>query len=146
MIGGGGMGHSAGALSGVPGHMTHSGTAAFDVLVVEDNLTLLDQLAQALRDEGFTVATAANGVEALDILRHTHVRLMVLDLMLPLMSGRELTQVVRTTPMLADLPIVMITAVGNVHVAPPGPVYLKPLRRDSFVHAVRLHMERATAG
>jgi CheY-like chemotaxis protein len=114
----------------------------FHVLLVEDHLALSDQLALALREEGWTVATASNGVEALEVLKSCDVELMVLDLMLPLMSGMELTDVVRSTPELSSLPIIMITAVGNVDRAPPGPVYLKPLRRDSFVHAVRLHLAR----
>jgi DNA-binding response OmpR family regulator len=117
-----------------------------DVLVVEDDRTMREQLALALTDEGYTVATAENGAQAWETLRRCEVRLMVLDLMLPVMSGRELTHVVRATPELADLPIVMITAVGNVHVAPPGPVYLKPIHRESFLRAVRLHIERGRQG
>lgn len=114
----------------------------FDVLVVEDDRVMREQLALALADEGYSVTTAENGADALNTLRRVQVRLVVLDLMLPVMSGREVTQAIRTTPDLSDIPIVMITAVGNVHIAPPGPVYLKPIHRESFLRAVRLHIDR----
>jgi CheY-like chemotaxis protein len=131
------------ALSVVPNRVPTQLPSRLDVLVVEDDAAMREQLALALTDDGFTVATATNGLEALDILRASQIRLIVLDLMLPVMSGRELTQVVRATPELAPIPIVMVTAVGNVHVAPPGPVYLKPIHRESFLRAVRLHIERS---
>jgi DNA-binding response OmpR family regulator len=115
----------------------------FDVLVVEDDRALRDQLVLALTDEGFTVGTAGDGHEALRLLTTTQVELVVLDLMLPGMSGRELATQMRATPALADVPLLMITGVGNVDQAPPGPVYVKPLRRESFLRAVRLHLERA---
>lgn len=102
-----------------------------------------EQLALALDDEGFSVATAEHGAEALRLLREAGVRLIVLDLMLPVMNGRELCHALKADPQLAEVPIVMITAVKNVHLAPPGPVYLKPIHRESFVRAVKLHMQRA---
>lgn len=114
----------------------------YDVLVVEDDVVMRDQLALALADEGYVVATAGDGAAALDLIRRADVGLVLLDLMLPVMSGRELSGVLRDTPELAEIPVVMVTAVNNVHVAPPGPVYLKPIRRDSLLRAVRLHLNR----
>lgn len=131
------------ALSVVPRRTPSPSADRFDVLVVEDDRVLREQLALALTDEGYSVATVEHGGQALEILRKAEVRLILLDLMLPVMNGRELAHVVRSTPELSDIPIVMITAVGNVHFAPPGPVYLKPLHRDSLLRAVRLHIERA---
>jgi CheY-like chemotaxis protein len=115
---------------------------SFDVLVVEDDRALREQIALALRDEGLAVATAADGMEALATLRSSVVRLVVLDLMLPTLSGRELAKVMHEDPDLADVPIVTVTAVNNVHLAPPGPVYVKPVRRDALLRAVRLHLAR----
>lgn len=114
----------------------------YDVLLVEDDRALREQLALALTDEGYTVATSENGAEALELLHQADVRLLVLDLMLPVMNGRELTRILQTDAQLASIPIVMITAVNNVHIAPPGPVYLKPLHRTSFLRAVELHIRR----
>lgn len=114
----------------------------YDVLVVEDDGVMREQLALALTDEGFTVTTARDGREALDAVRQNSVSLVVLDLMLPVISGREVAQALKADPMLSEIPVVMVTAVTNVHLAPPGPVYLKPIHRDSFVRAVRLHLRR----
>lgn len=120
-----------------------TGRARYDVLVVEDNRALCDELAFALADEGLNVATAFNGRDALDVLQTAEVGLVVLDLMMPVMSGRELAETMQGSADWAQIPIVFVTAVSNVHHAPPGPVYLKPIRRESFVRAVRLHLARA---
>jgi CheY-like chemotaxis protein len=129
----------------LPGGTPRSRTKTrFDVLVVEDEPTMREQLALALQDEGYSVTTAANGAAALELLGDADVRLVVLDLMLPVMNGREFCRALREDARLSDLPVVMITAVKNVHMAPPGPVYLKPIHRESFLRAVKLHMQRAT--
>ncbi len=80
------------------------------ILVVDDEPDLVELLRVNLRQAGFEVSTAATGREALDALRRSVPDLVVLDLMLPDLSGTELCRRVRESPELAHLPILMLTA------------------------------------
>ncbi|HEX8025977.1 MAG TPA: response regulator transcription factor [Candidatus Limnocylindrales bacterium] len=80
------------------------------ILVVEDEPTLRETLAEALETEGFRVATAADGAAALVLFRAEPPDLGVLDLMLPELSGLEVTRVIRAE---SHVPIVMLTARGS---------------------------------
>ncbi len=80
------------------------------VLVVDDEPDLLELVRVNLRQAGFEVKTAGSGREALEALRREVPDLMVLDLMLPDLSGTELCRRVRENPELSHLPILMLTA------------------------------------
>src|SRR5262249_4788770 len=60
-----------------------------DVLVVDDDPYIVEALAELLRDEGYVVQTAANGLEALEQLRRACPDVILLDLMMPVMDGWE---------------------------------------------------------
>lgn len=77
------------------------------ILVVDDEPTLRETVAEALEIEGFTVLTAADGRAALLRFRETPPDLVVLDLMLPELSGVEVCRIVRAE---SDVPILMLTA------------------------------------
>jgi DNA-binding response OmpR family regulator len=77
------------------------------VLVVEDEDTLRDELAYQLEQEGYRVVQAADGAQALDRFRAERPDLVLLDLMLPELSGIEFTRIVRRE---SDVPILMLTA------------------------------------
>src|SRR5207302_511419 len=66
-----------------------------DVLVVEDNPPLRQTVATALASEGYEVLSAADGVDALGVLEHTDPWLLILDIQLPRMDGRELVREIR---------------------------------------------------
>jgi DNA-binding response OmpR family regulator len=78
-----------------------------NILVVEDDPAILDTVAYNLRREGHTVVTAADGVTGLRLARESDLDLIVLDLMLPKMSGLDVARVVRTE---RPMPILMLTA------------------------------------
>ena len=80
------------------------------ILVVDDEPDLLELVRFNLSQAGFRVETAASGREALEQLRRSPPDLMVLDLMLPDVSGNDICRQVRSDPTLADLPILMLTA------------------------------------
>lgn len=80
----------------------------FRILIVEDNVNLQKLYSAILKAEGYTTLTAGNGAEALDVLQREHVDLMILDVMMPVMNGYELTDVLRQGG--SELPILMITA------------------------------------
>jgi DNA-binding response OmpR family regulator len=80
------------------------------ILVVEDVPLGLAVLRMRLEAEGFEVITARDGVEALDQAREGHPDLMLLDLMLPRLSGERVCQELRADPRTAALPIVVVSA------------------------------------
>jgi len=77
------------------------------ILVVEDEPTLRETLAEALEADGFRVVAAADGREALARFRAERPDLVLLDLMLPELSGIEVCRILRAE---SDVPIVMLTA------------------------------------
>jgi len=77
------------------------------ILVVDDEPILRETLAEALDADGFRVITAADGREALVQFRDHRPELVVLDLMLPELSGIEVCRVIRQE---SDVPILMLTA------------------------------------
>jgi chemosensory pili system protein ChpA (sensor histidine kinase/response regulator) len=80
------------------------------VMVVDDSLTVRKITSRFLQREGYRVSTARDGVEALEMLEDELPAVMLLDIEMPRMDGFEVTQHVRNTPRLADLPIIMITS------------------------------------
>ena len=77
------------------------------ILVVDDEPTLRETLAEALDADGFRVVTAADGREALAQFREHRPELVVLDLMLPELSGIEVCRIIRQE---SGVPILMLTA------------------------------------
>lgn len=83
------------------------------VLVVEDDETLLHNLATNLRGEGFNVITATDGEVGLERIRSEVPDLIVLDIMLKKLDGLTICRMVRHDNSIAHIPIIMITARGN---------------------------------
>jgi two-component system alkaline phosphatase synthesis response regulator PhoP len=86
--------------------MTREGAAA-RILVVEDEESLADTVRYNLEREGYSVAVASDGREALDRFRSESPSLVILDLMLPEMSGLDVCRQIRQ---MSDVPIIMVTA------------------------------------
>jgi len=80
------------------------------ILVVDDEPDLLELVRLNLRQAGYEVVTAETGREALECLRRSQPELLVLDLMLPDLSGTEVCREVRSDPETSSLPIIMLTA------------------------------------
>jgi DNA-binding response OmpR family regulator len=80
------------------------------VLVVEDDRDIADLVARYLRKAGFEVEILASGRDALAALTSRPPDLLVLDLMLPHVSGQEICRIARAQPSTAGLPIIMLTA------------------------------------
>ncbi|MFQ5938650.1 MAG: phosphate regulon transcriptional regulator PhoB [Alphaproteobacteria bacterium] len=83
------------------------------ILVVEDEAALVELLRYNLEEEGFRVSDAADGEAALAALAEDKPDLVVLDLMLPLISGLEICRQLRRRPETRGLPIIMLTARGE---------------------------------
>lgn len=77
------------------------------ILVVDDEPKIVEVVEAYLKKEGFGVLTAMDGEKALSLFRNEVVHLIVLDLMLPKISGEEVCNKIRAT---SDIPIIMLTA------------------------------------
>lgn len=97
------------------GVMTDARTDPGFVLVVDDDYDIREMMETVLGFQGLRVATAANGADALGLLRRSSVRphLIILDLMMPIMNGYEFRQEQLRDPDLADIPVVVVTGFGN---------------------------------
>ena len=85
------------------------------ILIVEDDFDLRDSLQDMLEDEGYHVATAADGAEALAYLRSRPAPgLVLLDWMMPTCDGRQFRTEQLADPALAHIPVVLLTADARV--------------------------------
>ncbi|MBV9894804.1 MAG: response regulator [Chloroflexi bacterium] len=80
------------------------------VLIVDDDPALRDVLSSLLAEDGWRVATAADGEAALAAVAHERPAAMVLDLMMPRIDGFEVLRTLREQPTTRDLPVIVITA------------------------------------
>jgi len=77
------------------------------ILLVEDEAAIADSVAYSMRNEGFEVEIAADGLSALSLYRSFHPDLIILDLMLPKLNGLDLCRAIRKE---SSVPIIMLTA------------------------------------
>jgi PAS domain S-box-containing protein len=80
------------------------------LLAVDDSRTYLEELGERLREEGYDVVLAASGAQALELLAAQPVDCILLDLMMPDMSGEETCRRIKQSPLWRDIPLVMLTA------------------------------------
>jgi chemosensory pili system protein ChpA (sensor histidine kinase/response regulator) len=80
------------------------------VLVVDDSLTVRKITTRLLQREGYKVATAKDGADALEQLRADVPDAILLDIEMPRMDGFEFTRTIKRDPRTAEIPIVMITS------------------------------------
>jgi len=83
------------------------------ILAVDDSETYLQQVADALRVDGYDMVLARSGEEALELLALQSVDCILLDLMMPGIGGRETCLRVKNAPGIRDIPIVMLSAVDD---------------------------------
>jgi DNA-binding response OmpR family regulator len=84
------------------------------VLLVEDEPDVVDLLRFHLRRGGFKVLTAGTGPEGLEAIRQNLPDAVILDIMLPGLSGLEVCRTLKADPALAAIPVLMLTAKGDV--------------------------------
>lgn len=96
------------------GHEGRESARRVSVLVVEDDKDIRDTVLELLEDEGYSVVSAKNGAEALALLRGVLPQLILLDLSLPVMSGKEFRVEQLSDPTLAAIPTVVMTAADRV--------------------------------
>ena len=85
----------------------------YTLLLVEDNESMLAFISERLC-ECFTVETAKNGAEAIEILRSSHVDLIISDIMMPVMNGYQLCKEIKSDLELSHIPVIFLTAKNDI--------------------------------
>lgn len=115
------------------------------VLVVDDEVSIVEALAEILAWEGFEVATAGNGRQALDELAKALPDVVLMDVMMPVMGGVEAARAIEADPRTAHVPVVMMTA-GPLPDGVDGSLAVrKPFELVALLRVLRLALERAPA-
>ena len=86
---------------------------AIDVLIAEDEPSILDSLEFILKRAGMSCASVTDGDLVIDAVRRLQPRAVVLDVMLPRRSGFEILKQLRADAMTTDLPVLILTAKGQ---------------------------------
>ena len=113
------------------------------VLVVEDEANIVESLSFLLRQAGFEVSIANDGADALAMVGQSVPDVVLLDLMLPTMTGYEVLTRLRGSRATADVPVIVLTAKGqdevrDASIANGANLFItKPYGNDEIVAAVR---------
>lgn len=83
------------------------------VMIVDDNPTARETLVAILEGEGYDLQLAKDGLQALEMLKQLQPDLILLDVMMPGMDGFEVCRRIRATPQLAEVPIILLTALDD---------------------------------
>ena len=117
------------------------------MLVVDDEPMVRETLGRMLVDEGYVVDLAVDGESALERVHDVRPDLILLDLMMPGMNGRQFLQALRSEPDYAAVPVLLMTAVHglSVNLATLGAteVLEKPFNVDELLNKVALAVYRA---
>ncbi|HTG01408.1 MAG TPA: response regulator transcription factor [Nitrospirota bacterium] len=120
------------------------------ILVVDDEPDLVALVSYNLTKEGFKVLSAPDAEEALDAIKRGGIDLIILDRMLPGLQGTELCRIIRANPKTAGVPVLMLTARGEVHDKVEGletgadDYMTKPFSPKELIARVRALLRRST--
>jgi two-component system, NtrC family, response regulator HydG len=118
------------------------------VLIVDDERPNLESLGRIFEREGWRVAQASSGVEALEVARRERPSVVVTDLMMPGMSGEALLRALKAVS--PEIEVVLMTAYGTVESAVAAmkegayDFITKPLKRQAVVKSVRQALEKSS--
>jgi len=105
------------------------------VLIVDDEPDVLFLLRTILQRAGHEVTEAPNGAQALERMREGHQEILVTDLMMPVMDGRELIRHLRNNPETAKTPVILVSAFPDEH-AGADVVLRKPFRANELIDSL----------
>jgi CheY-like chemotaxis protein len=115
------------------------------VLIVDDEVSIVEALAEILAWEGYEVATAANGRQALDELAKALPDVVLMDVMMPVMGGVEAARAIGADPRTAHVPVVMMTA-GPLPDGVDGALSVrKPFELAALLRVLRLALDPSRA-
>jgi CheY-like chemotaxis protein len=109
------------------------------ILVVDDEKDVRDFLADLLEDEGYSVRQAADGVEAMDMIKNGRPDLILLDLLMPRETGTDLYRKIHRRKEFESVPVIVISGLPGRYVAVSKsvPVFDKPIDEHGLLAAIR---------
>jgi DNA-binding response OmpR family regulator len=125
-----------------------SGVDRGHVLIVEDDLIIADLIDQILRFESFQVSHVVDGKSAVEYAKDYHPDLILMDLMLPVMSGMDASRIIKSHPdeVVSQIPIVAMSAGVNLRATAHGlaveGVLAKPFDIDELLATVDIHIRK----
>jgi CheY-like chemotaxis protein len=106
------------------------------ILLVDDEATIVETLAEVLRWSGHEVVTASNGQLALAAMRQRRPSVVMLDYMMPVLDGLQTLTVMRSDPALATIPVILMSAASEATIPPTAKwdAFLrKPFREPALI-------------
>ena len=116
------------------------------ILIIDDNQDVLSVLSLLLEMQGFSVSTAQDGLEGLDRMKtDDHISLVLLDLCMPVMDGWEFLRRKTNDPRIAEIPVIVISAVSPDSLDGVEAVLRKPVDVEALINVVRRHAFKEAA-
>jgi DNA-binding response OmpR family regulator len=123
-------------------------TTATRILIVDDDPTIRSVLEALLEDEGFQPVTAANGKEALSVVDSKPPALILMDLMMPVMSGIDAVRELKSDPGTANIPIIAMSAGfilrESIDELLADSIISKPFDLDALIANIRATLRRVS--
>jgi CheY-like chemotaxis protein len=116
------------------------GEAPCKVLVVDDDPTFQELMQRFLAQEGFEIISASNAAEAIQLAKEIAPDVITLDVMMPQQDGWSVLMQLKSDPILAEIPVLMLTMVDNKgmgYALGAADCFMKPLNRKQISGAVR---------
>lgn len=121
------------------------------VLIVDDNLRNLEVLGRILKEEGFLIGLTQSGKETLEQLESLRPDLILLDVMMPDMSGYDLCRIIKQNDKLKDIPVIFVSAKTQTEDLVEGfnaggvDFITKPFHRNELMVRIRSQLELASS-
>lgn len=118
----------------------------FLILIVDDTETNIRLLSHVLRGEGFTPIVAFNGTDAIELIKARKPELVLLDIMMPDMTGYEVCRVIKNDESLSSIPIIFLSALSETSDKVEGfeaggvDYITKPYQKDEVLARIRTHL------
>jgi CheY-like chemotaxis protein len=120
------------------------------IVIAEDEFLIADVLTIMLEEAGHQVEAAPHGLAALALIRRKRPDLVITDFMMPLMTGLELAQTLRSDPELKNIPIILVSgaqgSIGRAHPEFFDTVLDKPYNEKRLLHAVEQALKSDGSG
>ena len=120
-----------------------------DILIVEDNPVNQKLIAFLLTRAGYTYEVAENGADALQRLDQSQFKLVLMDMMMPVMNGYDATKAIRANPKLKNLPVIALTANAmkgedeKCRAAGCSDYLAKPYSKDQILNAISILIKKS---
>jgi CheY-like chemotaxis protein len=120
-----------------------------DILIVEDNPVNQKLIAFLLARAGYSYEVAENGVDALQRIERNAFKLVLMDMMMPVMNGYDATKAIRANPKTKHLPVIALTANAmkgedeKCRAAGCSDYLAKPYSKDQILNAIAMLLKKS---